>query len=192
MSNLPAIPDPQLTLESLRETVLALKEMAENFAGTRGPASTTVASVTALTEQGATLTQALSQAIDASAASLQAQIDAITPASIGAAQVQQTDFISGVIPNLANQDYRLVVNIPYACTINETTTRCTSGTATATFKVNTTALGGTANSVSTSEQTQAHTTSNSVVAGDDIVLTISSNSSAIFLSFTIKITRTLA
>jgi len=104
----------------------------------------------------------------------------------------QTDFISGVIPALANQDYRLVVNIPYACTINETTTRCTSGTATATFKINTTALGGTANSVSSSEQSQTHTTSNTVSAGDDIVLTISSNSSCLFLSFTIKFTRTLA
>jgi hypothetical protein len=104
----------------------------------------------------------------------------------------QIDFISGVIPSLANQDYRLVVNIPYACTINETTTICTSGTATATFKINTTALGGTANSVSTSEQTQTHSSSNSVAVGSDIVLTISSNSSALFLSFTIKITRTLA
>lgn len=104
----------------------------------------------------------------------------------------QTDFISGVIPALANQDYKLVVKIPYACTINETTTICTSGTATATFKINTTALGGTANSVSTSEQSQTHTTSNSVAAGDDIVLTISSNSSCLFLSFTIKFTRTLA
>lgn len=104
----------------------------------------------------------------------------------------QIDFISGVIPSLANQDYRLVVNIPYGCTINETTTICTSGTATATFKINTTALGGTANSVSTSEQTQTHSSANTVVAGDDIVLTISSNSSALFLSFTIKITRTLA
>jgi hypothetical protein len=104
----------------------------------------------------------------------------------------QVDFISGVIPSLANQDYRLVVNIPYACTINETTTICTSGTATATFKINTTALGGAANSVSTSEQTQTHSSSNSVAVGSDIVLTISSNSSALFLSFTIKITRTLA
>ena len=104
----------------------------------------------------------------------------------------QIDFISGVIPSLANQDYRLVVNIPYACTINETTTICTSGTATATFKINTTALGGTANSVSTSEQTRAHSSNNSAAVGDDIVLTISSNSSALFLSFTIKITRTLA
>lgn len=187
MSNLPAIPDPQLTLESLRETVLALKEMVENFAGTRGPATTTVATATELTAQLTAQATTLQQAIDAAAADLQANIDAISAPSF-----TQVDFISGVVPVLANQDYRLVINIPYGCTINETTTRCTSGTATATFKINTTALGGTANSVSTSEQVQTHSSANTVVTGDDIVLTISSNSSAVFLSFTIKFTRTLA
>lgn len=104
----------------------------------------------------------------------------------------QIDFISGLIPSLINQDYRLVINIPYGCTINETTTRCTSGTATATFKINTTALGGTANSVSSSEQTQTHSSANVVATGDDIVLTISANASCLNLSFTIKFTRTLA
>ena len=118
--------------------------------------------------------------------------DTVQTTAATAFSSSQTDFISGVIPVLADQDYRLVINIPYGCTINETTTRCTSGTATATFKINTTALGGTANSVSTSEQVQTHSSANTVATGDDIVLTISSNSSAVFLSFTIKITRTLA
>ena len=104
----------------------------------------------------------------------------------------QTDFISGVIPALTNTDYRLIVKIPYGCTITETTTRCTSGTATGTFKINTTALDGTANSISSSEQSQSHSSANVVAAGDDIVLTISSNSSCLNLSFTIKFTRTLA
>lgn len=103
----------------------------------------------------------------------------------------QTDFISGVIPAVANQDYRLVVNLPYAATITQTTTICTSGTATATFKINTTALGGTANSVSSVEQSQTHASNNVAAAGDDIVLTISSNASCLFLSFTIKFNRAL-
>jgi len=118
--------------------------------------------------------------------------DTVQTTAATAFSSSQTDFISGVIPSLANQEYRLVVNIPYGCTINETTTICTSGTATATFKINTTALGGTANSVSVTEQTQTHSSANTVAVGDDIVLTISSNSAALFLSFTIKITRTLA
>lgn len=103
-----------------------------------------------------------------------------------------TDYISGLIEVPADKDYKLVVKSPYACTITETTTISTVGTCTATFKINTTALGGTANSVSTSEQSQAHSSANSASAGDDIVLTISSNSSCENMSFTIKFTRTLA
>lgn len=103
-----------------------------------------------------------------------------------------TDYISGLIEAPSDKDYKLVVKSPYACTITETTTISTSGTATATFKINTTALGGTANSVSSTEESQAHSSSNSVSAGDDIVLTISSASSCENLSFTIKFTRSLA
>ena len=110
----------------------------------------------------------------------------------GKAGTSQTDFIAGFIEIPDNQDYRLVVNAPYAMTITSTTTRCVSGTCTATFKINTTALGGTANSVSTAEQEQAHASANAVAAGDDIVLTVSSNSSCEDMSFTIKFTRTLA
>lgn len=125
--------------------------------------------------------------MDAAVGDVQDAVDALVIPT-----ASQTDFISGVIPALANTDYRLIVNLPYAATITETTTRCTSGTATATFKINTTALGGTANSISSSEQSQAHSSSNAAVAGDDIVLTITSNSSCVNLSFTIKFTRTLA
>lgn len=49
MSNYPAIPEPQLTLESARESILALKELVENIVGTRGPQSTTLASQDKLT-----------------------------------------------------------------------------------------------------------------------------------------------
>lgn len=118
--------------------------------------------------------------------------DTVQTTAATAFSSSQVDFIAGLIPSLTNQDYRLVINIPYACTINETTTRCTSGTATATFKINTTALGGTANSVSSSEQSQTHSSANAVAAGDDIVLTISANAACLNLSFTVKFTRTLA
>lgn len=86
----------------------------------------------------------------------------------------------------SNKDYRLVVNAPWPGSIEEVTTRCESGSCTATTKINTTALGGTANSVTTSEQSQAHTTSNTFAAGDDIVLTISSNASCVGMSYTMK------
>jgi hypothetical protein len=109
-----------------------------------------------------------------------------------AAASQTAECISGFITSPSNKDYRLVVKIPHAGTITETVTRSASGTCTATFKVNTTALGGTANSVSSSEQAQSHSGTNTFVADDDIVLTVSSNSSCADMSFTIKYTRTLA
>jgi hypothetical protein len=99
--------------------------------------------------------------------------------------------IAGLIETPSDTTYKLVVKMPYAGTINETTTVSTSGTCTATFKVNTTALGGTANSVSSSEQSQTHSSSNTFVAGDDIQLTVSANSTCANMSFSIKITRTI-
>lgn len=100
-----------------------------------------------------------------------------------------TDTMSGFIGAPADKSYTLVLKCPYGGTINETVTKSASGTCTATFKINTTALGGTANSVSSSEQTQAHASANTFVAGDDIVLTISSNSSCLDMAFTIKVTK---
>lgn len=91
-----------------------------------------------------------------------------------------------------NGDYKIIVNVSFAGTINETSSISTGGTGTATFKVNSTALGGTANSVSTSEQTESHSSDNTFSAGDDIVITISGASSLEDVSFKIKYTRTLA
>lgn len=99
------------------------------------------------------------------------------------------DFVSGVIERPVDGDYRLLVNVPYGFTISSITTRSASGTCTATFKINTTALGGTANAVSTSEVTQAQASANVLAAGDDLVCTISSNASCTFMSFTVKFAR---
>jgi hypothetical protein len=99
------------------------------------------------------------------------------------------DCIAGVIELPEDGDTRLWINIPYGFTISSTTTRSASGTCTATFKINTTALGGTANAVSSTEQEQAHASDNVVVAGDDLVVTISSNSACEKLSFTVEFAR---
>jgi len=125
--------------------------------------------------------------VDAAVAALQSELDNITSPSL-----TQIDFISGLIPVPTNADYKIVTNAPYAMTITETTTISTSGTATGTFKINATVLGGTANSVSSTEQSRAHSSANAVVAGDDIVLTVSANATCLNLSFLIKFTRTLA
>lgn len=111
----------------------------------------------------------------------------------GGASTSQTDeCISGLIVTPSDGEYKIVVNAPHGGTITEVTTISDSGTCTLTVKVNTTALGGTANSVSSSEQSQAHSSTNTFAAGDDIVLAVSSNSSCSKMTFTIKYTRTLA
>ena len=96
---------------------------------------------------------------------------------------------SGILLLPANQTYKLVIKIPFAGVINSVTTMCASGSATATFKINTTALGGTANAISTSEQSQNHASDNAFSVGDDIQVTISSNSSCVDASFSIVYTR---
>ena len=90
------------------------------------------------------------------------------------------------------KDYRVIVKRPFAGSITEVVTRTESGTATVTVKINSTALGGTANSASTSEQAQTHSSDNAFVANDDIVVTVSSISSCIGLSINLKYTRSLA
>lgn len=110
----------------------------------------------------------------------------------GASTTQPGEQISGFIAAPSNKSYTIAVKMAHGGTITETTTVSASGTCTATFKVNSTSLGGTANSVSSSEQSQAHASTNTFSAGDDIVLTVSSNSSCADMSFTIKYTRTLA
>jgi hypothetical protein len=110
----------------------------------------------------------------------------------GASTTQTGEQIAGFIATPSNKDYKIVVKAAHGGTITETTTISASGTCTATFKINTTALGGTANSVSSSEQSQSHASANVFAAGDDIVITVSSNSTCVDMSFSIKYTRTLA
>lgn len=101
------------------------------------------------------------------------------------------DYISGLIPSPADGTYKLVAKLPFAITITNTTTISDSGTCTATFKIDGVSLGGSANSVSSSEDSQAHASANVAAAGTDISLTVSSNSSCANLSFTITYTRNL-
>lgn len=105
--------------------------------------------------------------------------------------VSGNEQISGLIDGaVSEKTYTIVLNMRHPGTITKTTTQSVSGACTATFKVNSTALGGTANSVSSSEQEQAHASSNTFVAGDNIVVTISSNSSCTDMNFNIWYTRT--
>ncbi len=104
-------------------------------------------------------------------------------------RLSQAQGIAGYMGTVTDKTYKLVVKMPHAFKIIEVTTISESGTCTATFKINTTALGGTANSVSSSEQSQTHVSANIGAAGDDIQVTVSSSSSCVGLSFTIRYNR---
>nr|WP_295467473.1 hypothetical protein [Mesorhizobium sp.] len=82
------------------------------------------------------------------------------------------DSIMVSIAKPENGDLRVFLDAGFAGTIKRAVSRSAVGTCTATVKINTTALGGTANSVSTTEQIRTHTTANNFAVGDDIVVTI--------------------
>lgn len=96
---------------------------------------------------------------------------------------------SGLDRSVANETLTLVMNASFAGTILATSTKCASGTATVTFEINSTALGGAANAASSTEQTVARTSANRFNAGDDIKMVISANASCVDLYFSIKFIR---
>lgn len=120
--------------------------------------------------------------------------DATNVAAAGAAMksTAQTDWISGFWEAPTDKSYTIALKARFAGTITEVTTICVSGTCTATVKINTTALGGTANSVSSTESSQTHSTANTFAIGDDIVVTISANSSCTDMALSVKFTYNLA
>ncbi|HVT27658.1 MAG TPA: hypothetical protein VHE81_06530 [Lacipirellulaceae bacterium] len=99
------------------------------------------------------------------------------------------DGIGGLFAFPDNGVYKIWLNSPFSGTVTSTTTICTSGSCTATFRVNTSSMGGPSNSVSTSEQTISRTSSNTFNVGDDLTILIQSNSSCQGMSFMISYTR---
>lgn len=87
----------------------------------------------------------------------------------------------------------LALNLSHAWTITKVTTKTGVGTSTCTVKIDGVALGGTANSASTSQQEQAHTTANAAAAGTDVTVTFASTSGdCADLTIAVEGTRTLA
>lgn len=121
-----------------------------------------------------------------------AESGATARTSLGAAGTSQVEMWSWLFETVSDGDFDMIVNCPYAVTVNSITTDCASGTVTCTGKINTTALGGTANSISTTETEQTHASANSLAAGDNFRLTFASNSSCLKATVTVKVTRTLA
>lgn len=120
------------------------------------------------------------------------ELDGLTPDSIGAAGVTQVEYLPGIIVAPTNKDYRIVEKAPYGFTLTGFTAKTASGTITATLKINSTAVTTGAINVTSSQASVTPTAANVAVADDALVLTTSSNSSAVDLSFVVKYTRTLA
>ena len=117
----------------------------------------------------------------------------ITRGGTNVAIVTQTVGASFVFKFPEDETVRLIIKSPFAFTITETTTRTEVGTATCTFAIDGVSLGGTANSASTSEQSQSHSSANVMSAGNDLTVAFSSTSSDCEnLSITIAGTRTLS
>lgn len=109
-----------------------------------------------------------------------------------AAGLQQITSGHWLFPEPEDKTYTVIQKAADDFTITEVTTRCTAGTCTVTVQINGTPLGGTANSASTSEQSQAHTSANEVAAGDTVAIVVSSNSSCEMLTVDIAGTMVLA
>ena len=122
-------------------------------------------------------------------ADVQAALEAADAVLEGKAALSQTNSMAVAVASAKDETYIVQLKAPHGGTITETTTKCASGTCTMTFKINGTPLGGTANAVSSSEQSQAHTTANVFAAGDDIEVTISANASCKKAFGTIKYTQ---
>jgi hypothetical protein len=91
-----------------------------------------------------------------------------------------------------NKTYTLCLKAPFAGTIHETTTDCASGSGTARFKIEGVNLGGTINTVTTAEQSQAHNSANVFAAGDTISFTMTSDSPSLTdFVFTVRYSRHL-
>lgn len=100
----------------------------------------------------------------------------------------QYPFTVGVV---ADGDYVIIQNNDVERTIVETVADADSGTCTVTFKINSTAIGGPAHSVSSTESVISRTTDNVLGVGDDLIATVSSNDTCRMLRLNAKTTRTV-
>lgn len=111
--------------------------------------------------------------------------------SSGKAAVEQP-FAEGLLIEFADDKSYPFVELGFDATITEVVTKTTSGSCTVTVTINSTPLGGGASSATTTKSTTYHESNNALTAGDDITITVSSNSSAEGVSVTLKGTRTFA
>ena len=96
-----------------------------------------------------------------------------------------TDFISGLIKSPTNQDYRIVERLPYASTISFFTAKTSTGTITATLKIDSTSITGGALNASSTQTSVTPSALNTAALGSALVLTGSAATTPSDLSFTV-------
>lgn len=112
-------------------------------------------------------------------------------ATTGVVKQTQTGSITFQVERVQDKGYTVILKSPVERTVTSITTESASGTCTLTGTIDGVALGGTANSVSSTESEQAHSSANVVGVGEDLVLTASSNSSCLDMVVTVKYTYAL-
>ena len=108
------------------------------------------------------------------------------------ADVDQIEAISIFVKAPEDGTETIVLNSPYAFTIEDVTTKATAGTCTLTVQIEGVSLGGAANAVSVTEVNEAHATANGVGVGNDITIVTSANAGCENMSIMISGTRTFA
>lgn len=155
-----------------------------------GEASTSASAASGSASTATTKASDAASSADTSTASKNTAVSSAATAVAAAALVTDQEKHGLIMLPQTGETYTLALRMRHAGTITRTTTICDSGLISATFKINTTALGGNAHSVTTSEQSIARTTANTFAAGDDIKVTMASNSACVNMAFSIEYTIT--
>jgi hypothetical protein len=113
-------------------------------------------------------------------------------AAIDAAGTSQTFGINATFPTGGDDNFVLDQSATFPYTIDSSVTQCDAETATYRLQINGTNVGTTANSVSTSEDTQTHSTANSVAIGDTVRLVRSADAGCVMGRIKANCTRILA
>lgn len=123
---------------------------------------------------------------------LRALLESIGGVSDDLAALEIKDDLTHTVSIVRNVTARFLWRADTDGTIDNTYTDCQSGTCTVRWYINGVAVGSTANSVSTTAETQTHTTNNEFEAGDIITYTITSNSACLEAFLQANITRKAA
>ncbi len=116
---------------------------------------------------------------------------AIGSAIASALATSQVEFFSGMILTAVAQDYRIVEFMPYTATLTSFVAKTSAGTAAGTLKINAATVTGGTMTCAVAQASTALTTANLMTAGNALVLTLSSVSSALNMSFVVVYNRTL-